>query len=307
MVRLFFLLLFERCRIILEVYRKRSLKHIFRCNLFLSALLIFVQAGPGLCEIIFADNFESGVLSQRWDDINFSELARGGYETDPRYVHSGSRALRLTAVANNGNASGSQLICWFMPGYDKLFFRWYAMFAEDFDQGNLMHWTGISGNRIDNKWSGFGKAGIRPSGTDFFSTGVEPWRNWEKHPAPGEMTFYSYFPEMEVSSDGVHYWGNQFKPDTPFVIQRGRWYCFEVMVKLNTPGKHDGEQALLVDGEKIIHVTGMRWRDSEMLKLNAFALSVYIHQATRDNTCYYDDLIISTEYVEPMADPPMER
>lgn len=281
--------------------------YLYRFNLFPIILAILLQAGPGHCETVFADDFESGVLSRRWNNINFSELARGGYETDPRYVHSGSRALRLTAVDSKGDASGSQLIRWFMPGYDKLFFRWYAMFAEDFDQGNLMHWTGIRGNRTDNKWSGFGKAGIRPNGADFFSTGAEPWRNWGRHPAPGEMSFYSYFPEMEVSSDGVHYWGNQFMPDTSFVVERGRWYCFEVMVKVNTPGKHDGEQALWVDGKKIIQVTGMRWRDSEILKLNAFVLGVYIHQANRDNTCYYDDVAVSTDYVGPMADLPTPR
>jgi len=45
-------------------------------------------------------------------------------------------------------SSCSQLIRWFIPGCDKLFFRWYAMFAEDFDQGNLMHWTGIRGTQL---------------------------------------------------------------------------------------------------------------------------------------------------------------
>jgi len=32
-------------------------------------------------------------------------------------------------------SSCSQLIRWFIPGCDKLFFRWYAMFAEDFEPG----------------------------------------------------------------------------------------------------------------------------------------------------------------------------
>ena len=45
------------------------------------------------------------------------------------------------------------------------------------------------------------------------------------------------------------------------MIERGRWYCFEVMVKLNEPGEHDGEQ---------------------------------------DNTCWFDDVVISTEYIGPI-------
>ena len=52
---------------------------------------------------------------------------------------------------------------------------------------------------------------------------------------------------------------------------------------------------------KILHARNIRWRDSELLmKLNFLWFSVYIHQAIRDNTCWYDDLVISTEYVGPL-------
>ena len=52
------------------------LTHFCRFKLFLIVLAILLQAEPGRCEIIFADDFESGVLSQRWDNINFSDSAR---------------------------------------------------------------------------------------------------------------------------------------------------------------------------------------------------------------------------------------
>jgi hypothetical protein len=91
-----------------------------------------------------------------------------------------------------------------------------------------------------------------------------------------------------------------FAPEEPFVVERGRWYCFEVMVKLNAPGQHDGEQAFWVDGKKIYHQTGIRWRETADLKLNSMMLDVYVHQSRRDNTCWFDDVKIATEYIGPL-------
>ena len=273
-------------------------------NGWLAGLICLLSIGltQSPAETIFSDDFESGALKDHWQEVNIRNSEAGGIESRPQYVHSGKASLRLTSLENNGQESGSQVIRWFMPGYDQLYYRWYAMFAEDFDQGNLMHWTGFRGCRIDDRWSGFGRAGIKPDGTDRFSTGFEPWRDWGRYPAPGALNFYSYFPEMKPDRDGVHYWGNQYFPDSACVVERGRWYCFEVMLKVNKPGSHDGEQVFWVDGRKLLHVTGMRWRDTDMLKLNAFIFGVYVHQARRNNTCWYDDLVIGTRYNGPRTE-----
>ncbi|HUU29001.1 MAG TPA: hypothetical protein VM123_14425 [archaeon] len=273
-------------------------KH-FALLLALPFLMAYSSGSQALAgEVVFSDDFESGVLAERWEGINSTRPEGLGFETRAEYVHSGKRSLRLTAHENGGNASVAQVTRWFMPGYDRLYFRWYAMFAVDFDQGNLMHWTFIGGSRTDNKWSAFGTAGLRPGGADFFTTMLEPWRNWGEYPPPGALHFYTNYPDMTQAPDG-NYWGNHFDPQKPFLPDRGRWYCFEVMVKLNTPGSRDGEQAFWIDGEKILHADSIRWRDSEVLKLNAFWFGVYIHKAVRDNTCWYDDLIISTDYIGP--------
>ena len=265
---------------------------------FLLAALNFTNARA---EIIFSDDFETGIspLPLHWQSISYTRKGDVDIERQADYVHSGKLSLRLTAAANNGEAAVGQVARWFMPGYDQVYFRWYAKFAEDFDQGDLMHWTFIGGNRTDNMWSASGKAGIKPNGTDFFTTMLEPWRNWGEFPPPGAMNFGTYWPEMQAAPGGM-YWGNQFQPLVPFVIERGKWYCYEVMVKLNIPGAYDGEQAFWMDGIKIFHQRNIRWRDSDILKLNLFWFSVYIHQSRKDNTCWYDDLVISTEYVGPM-------
>ncbi|MBW7995130.1 MAG: hypothetical protein FVQ81_00880 [Candidatus Glassbacteria bacterium] len=250
---------------------------------------------------IFADDFESGELAGKWNQVNIRTPAHGGYETNPEHVFSGRRSLRLTAVANDGQSSVAQVQCWFMPGYDRLYYRWYAKFAPEFDEGNHMHWTMIGGSRTDDKYSGFGKAGIMPNGTDFFTTMLDPWRNWKKYPPPGALCFASSWPEMKPGRDSVHY-SNHLLPEVPFVPERGRWYCYEVMVGLNDPGQKNGEQAFWIDGKKLLHVKNLRWRDSDVLRLNFFWFAVYIHQAQQDNTCWYDDLVISTVYLGPKAE-----
>lgn len=252
---------------------------------------------------IFVEDFESGSLEGKWVPYHeFGDSVNSGFEYDPEHVHRGRASFRLTAVDRQGEESGSNIFYFFMPGEDKCHFRWYAKFAEDFDQGDLMRWVLVGGNRIDNQWSVFGEpgvAGTRPNGHDFFVTDLDTWRNWGRNPAPGELVLYSYFPDMRQDRDG-NYWGNIFRAERPFQVERGKWYCFELMVKQNTPGKHDGEQAYWVDGKEIHRVTGIRWRDTLNLKLNMLMLEVYVHQSRRNNTCWFDDVEISTEYIGPL-------
>jgi len=264
--------------------------------LWLPFILLILTFARAECEVIFSDNFETGSLSDLWESISSTEPGNAALELRPEHVYSGNRSLRLTAVENGGNSSSAQVTRWFMPGYDQLYYRWYAKFDEDFDQGNYMHWSMIGGNKVNDKYSAFGQAGIKPNGFDFFTTMLEPARSDGKYPPPGAIGFTTSYPDMEAAPGGA-YWGNSFRPVVPFVIERGRWYCFEAMVKLNTPGLLDGEQAFWIDGTKILHAKNIRWRDSELLKLNFFWFCVYIHQANRENTCWYDDLVISTEYI----------
>ena len=273
-------------------------------SLFFTAFLlagIFTLAVNSRAEVILKEDFESGNLTGDWVLYwEFGDSLTSGWETRPEYVRSGKQSFRLTSLARDGRENGSNIRRFFMPGVDQGYFRWYAMFANDFDQGNLMHWVIFGGSRVDDKWSCYDStAGRKPTGADFFWTFLDTWRGWGKYPAPGRLGFYSYFPEMKIDKDG-HYWGNMFAPEQDFIVERGRWYCYEVMVKLNEPGKNDGEQAFWVDGKPVYHQTGIRWRDTRDLKLNSMMLDVYVHQSRHDNTCWFDDVEISTDYIGPL-------
>ena len=124
----------------------------------------------------FQDGFESGSLDA-WGDT------RGKPEIVAEDPYEGKRCVKFTAKPGPG--AGAHLVRWFMPGTDRIAVRWAVKFAEDFDQGNHMHLCAVGGNRIDNKWSSMGKAGLRPNGTDFFVTNLEPWSDWGREPKPG--------------------------------------------------------------------------------------------------------------------------
>lgn len=267
-------------------------------------LLFALAAGVGTASdrsILFSDDFESGNLNA-WDaDSVTNDSSRLRIVSDPEHVFHGKYAVEM--IAKEGEGTGAKLNKWFMPGVDQVYARWYCKFADDFDQGNHMHFVHLLANRSDNKWSAFGKAGIKPSGDDFFTIGVEPWRNWKQNPPPGEITFYSYHMDMPIDPKMNKYWGEQFRAEPKFLIERGRWYCMEVMVKANDPGQANGEQALWIDGLPVIHVSSIRWRNTEDLKINAFWLSLYVHNSPQVNRVWFDEAVIGVQPIGPIQEP----
>jgi hypothetical protein len=197
--------------------------------------------------------------------------------------------------------NGDGLTKWFEPA-DRIFVRFYVRFDEKCDY--VHHFVTLRANkglRGGDKWSGFGGAGLKPAGDERFSTALEPWGNWAKWPAPGKWNFYSYWHEMKASNDGK-FWGNQFIPDPEDNIAKGKWICAEFMLKHNTPGKPDGEQAFWIDGRLMGHWQGINWRKSDTLWANALTLESYVTDSwTKNpvNTVEFDNLVIAREYIGP--------
>ena len=245
--------------------------------------------------VLFAENFE-GPDFRKWNNSEPPRAPKIQLETGPGRAHSGKQAVQFMAAPGKG--AGTGLVKWFKPGFDQLYARWYCLFAEDYDQGNLHH-TGAKLAAETDRWH-LGVAGQKPNGADFFITGLEPWRDWKRNPPPGELMFYTYYPDMKRDPDG-HFWGNSFKPEKKCVLERGRWHCLEIMVKANTAGQADGEQAFWVNGQLTGRFTGIRWRSTDALKLNCLWLTMYIHDNPQTNRVWMDDAVVATRYIGPQA------
>ena len=241
---------------------------------------------PG--QLIFIDNFESGQIQDRWLAEN-ADAIKINY--NPLNVHSGDRSMEVTALP--GKEAGDMARIFFSRSYDKVHARWYCKFDSDFDQGNLMHLNRLSAQK--EKWTA--TAGTRPNGFDFFRTTLDVWRDWGRNPPPGEPVFYSYFPLMKIDQPTGKYYGNLFKAEKKILIERGRWYCMEMMLKANDPGTNNGEQAFWIDGVLIGHFKNIIWRFTNDLKINSFQLGLYIHDNEKINRIWYDDIIVSTGYI----------
>ena len=243
--------------------------------------------------IFFEDDFEDGDYDDWFDAYGPPEVI-----DNTQAAHSGSRALKCTAIYNDGNSSTSSIKYWFHPGYDRVYFRWFCKFDSTFDQDWGMHFCSLYAVEGDNRYNQMGQAGIKPDGDDRFGSGFEPWSNWETLTPPGRMQFYAYWHEMLPDNSGP-YWGNVFYPDTVIIPERGRWYCMEMMIKANDAGHDNGEIAAWIDGELYMHLTGFNWRTTNELKIKRISLGIYIHNNPKDNICWFDDVALSTGYIGP--------
>jgi len=249
--------------------------------------------------VIFTEDFESDSYRDHWDEVRDREgevLSLVRLEDEKA-----SFGKSLKVRAELGRNTGGGLTKWFESS-DVLFIRFYTRFDEDCDY--VHHFVTLRANKGlkgGDRWSGFGGAGSKPEGDERFSTALEPWGNWGHFPAPGRWNFYSYWHEMQASPDGK-YWGNSFKPEEQPVIRKDRWICCEFMIKHNTPGKPDGEQAFWIDGQPMGHWKGINWRKTKGLMANALTLESYVTDRwTKNpvNIVYFDDLVIAKEYIGP--------
>jgi hypothetical protein len=258
-------------------------------------------------DVLFADDFESGDM-KKWDQKRGRVVMTGDKSNAGRWC--------VQMPMERGQNHGGDAIKWFMPGADAVYARFYVKFSPDYQYNHHFVWLGA--NQRTNKWSAFGKAGLKPNGT-YYSTGMEPWFAWGKNPPPGEVNLYTYYLDMEPDRKMDKYWGNSFFPPGPgkgkaagesrVIPKLIEWQCWEFMIQANTaPDKADGKQAMWIDGKLAGEFTGIRWRNDLDLKVNCFWLEHYGYdegdptkQYWKDSQAvWFDDVVVARRYIGPM-------
>jgi hypothetical protein len=211
-------------------------------------------------------------------------------------------------------------------GYDQLFARMYVKFAPDC--GEIHHFgTNIGGNNPATQWP-MVSAGNLVDGAKSFWTGLEPYgKSWS-------WDFYTYWQGSHAHGDGK-YWGTIFlaggaKPQ----IEKGKWICTEIMVKVNDPvTETNGEMAFWIDGKLFRRdgqvashwgpgfpkgrwrggwwgadpndqttFEGFAWRKVKELTVNYVWLYIYTEKpAGHDIKVWFDDVVVAKKYVGPLA------
>ena len=199
-------------------------------------------------DVVFVESFEDPVdqICSHWETVSGKEIMTASDDVPPG--SGGKRSLLLTRVAGGtgGYMDGGSFYRRLRTdkggfGYDQLFFRFYMKFNRE--HAPIHHYGGaIWGLNPAPAWP-MGGAGERPTGTTRWITQVEPgdFKSWY---------FYSYWQEMGGSPPRGQTWGNTFEigvADRP--VERNKWICLEIMVKMNDLGDTNGEHAYWLDGK----------------------------------------------------------
>jgi len=198
-----------------------------------------------------------------------------------------------------------------------LFLRYYTKFMPPYDVvGSSHNGASISAHYFTD--DGMATPGVPADGTNKFLANVENWRGEAAVASPGYLNVYVYQPEQR-SMWGDHFYPNgevdpntsipgDFGPDfvsRPQVIpELDRWYCYEYMLKANTPGQRDGRIAIWLDGELKADFMNLRLRDIASLKINRFGLSFHIHgNPNGEARKWYDNVVAAKSYIGPLVMP----
>ena len=277
--------------------------------------------------VVLTEDFEVANIETvwaRWDSVSSREIMSLSPDVSGR--NRGTQSLLMTHVG--GESTGGHLYRRLLPGYDELYLRFYVKFDPACHP--IHHFVHLGGYHPPTPWPQ-GGAGTRPQGDERFTTGVEPYgQRWR-------WDFYSYWMGMRSSPDG-HSWGHDFINDPNLEVERGRWVCVELMMKMNEPvTESNGEQALWIDGrpweragQTVSHLgegfpkgrwiwdsflpdpdgepfEGFRWRSTPELKLNFLWLLLYITKAPEGHVSriWFDDIVVAQQYIGPIT--PIER
>ena len=237
---------------------------------------------PGGGAVLFSDDFESASLAA-WED---------GFDAERHRIQTDSSAgNRYLATTYPAGRDGGWLTRFIRPGGDSLYVSLDVRFPNDWIGGTKL--VGFYGSRNDDQWSAFGKAGLCPTGSDFFAAMVVT----EAGGDPGPARFYTYYPAMSREPDGRTCWGRygdgseRYTP--PLTLSRGVWHRLEFFVQLNTPGRADGRQMFWIDGAQRGSWSGISFRDGVVLELNAVQLSFSVSGGVpRTQQLHVDNIVV---------------
>jgi polysaccharide lyase-like protein len=213
-------------------------------------------------DTVMIEDFESGNLNAWQDGV---DATRHRVATDASGAQSGSHYLDVTYPAG---ADGGWLTRFFMPGYDSLYVSVWVRFPTTWQGSTKL--IAFYGSRTDNQWSAFGQAGKCPTGADFFAAMVVTEQT-------GPTRFYTYYPAMAREPDGVTCWGRYGDGTESYVapstMSLDAWHHLEFWVRLNTPGQANASQTFWLDGVQRGTWSGLSFRSSSILMLNAVQLT----------------------------------
>jgi len=245
-------------------------------------------------DVLFTCDFESPEWYREWG-LTAPEASTDTVSSDPdrKFAPLQGRALRVRVPEGGNLGSNLQYVFAKRLGYEpeEIRFRYHLRFADDWDpvsQGGKL--PGISGTYGRAGWGG-----RRVNGRDGWSArgSFAPYRNGETL-----LGFYTYHADMKTKFGDGWLWDRERRG----ALRNNQWYAIEQHIKLNTPGKNDGEMRAWVDGQLAFERTDVRMRDVSDLKIEMVWFNVYqggAKPAENADHLYIDNVVIAKDYIGP--------
>lgn len=211
----------------------------------------------------------------------------------------GAKSLVVTYPEGESNQGKSQWRLDLKGGYEELFLSYRIRFDEGFDFVRGGKLPGLCGGACNT-------GGNAPTGTDGWSARMM-WRTDGSGGAPtngdtANIVQYAYHVDQPTQfgedlrwDDGTPPVWREFESDT--------WYHLQHRIVMNTPGAPDGIIQAWLDGEMVLDVQDIRFRDTNAFQIDTMYFSTFfggsstIWEATKDEQVYLDDFVVSTEYL----------
>lgn len=231
-----------------------------------------------MSQVIYSNNFEddslgtysAANLSADWNSPSFSN---GVDEGRASIVNEGSsKALQISypsgKFGSGDDATGAQWKLDFDQGYEKVELEYRMKFGAGFDF--------VRGGKLPGLIGGEGNVGGDvPDGTDGFSARMM-WRTDGSSGSPltsdkANIVQYVYHPDQPGTFGEDLRWDDGASGDWK-EFESDRWYHFRHRIEMNTPGLNDGVIMAWLDGEKVLDVSNMRFRDVASLQIDQMYL-----------------------------------
>jgi hypothetical protein len=272
-------------------------------------------------DVLFVEKFEDGL-----PDVlkRYSNVKNGAHMQLLADVPQGNVSGKSVSISNNNGATdGGHLYKKFDPGFDgEVYLRYYVKYPE-VSRSKFSHISVRIGGYDPASDYPIGRAGICNLATNF-NLSYEPVTD------NGKMETYLYWPTMHASNAqgdlcyGNHMITNSGKSKN---LVFGKWMCVELMIKMNTPGRSDGEFRVWQDGEEMGYwkpgapkgkwqggifnhssdgtpFEGFMWRGAENpnLKINNIKFEFYDTKSPKgyNNYVQYSNVVIAKKRIGPL-------